>query len=95
MNKRICRDTRNKMISGVCSGFARYFNLDVSIVRILWVVLTLFSAGFPGVILYAACALIIPESNVWDDEAYKNQKNYNNSTNGTTYYAPPRNDDNK
>lgn len=88
MKKRICRDTQNKMISGVCSGIARYFDVDPTIVRLVWVVASLFTTAFPGIILYIVCALIIPEQNVWDKEAYKEQND------NTTYYTPPTNNDN-
>ena len=47
------------MLAGVCSGIAKYFDLDPTIVRILWVVVTL--AGGSGLIAYIICALIIPD----------------------------------
>jgi len=47
------------MIDGVCGGFAEYFNTDPTIVRILWILLTIASVG-AGVVLYLACMFIIP-----------------------------------
>lgn len=47
------------MIDGVCGGFAEYFNTDPTIVRLLWVLLTLASFG-AGIVLYLACMFIIP-----------------------------------
>ncbi len=57
--KKIYRDTNNKMISGVCAGIAKYFDLDPTLIRILWVIITMF--GGSGLIAYIICAIIIPE----------------------------------
>lgn len=58
--KRLFRSD-NKMISGVCGSIAEYFDIDPTIVRIAYVLLSVFSAGFPGIILYIILMLIIPE----------------------------------
>jgi phage shock protein C len=47
------------MIDGVCGGFAEYFNTDPTIVRVLWILLTIASVG-AMIVLYLACMLIIP-----------------------------------
>ena len=54
--KRLYKSRNNKMICGVCAGIADYFNIDPSIVRVLWAVLAL-----TGVLAYIACAIILPE----------------------------------
>lgn len=59
--KRLFRSRKNVMISGVCGGIAEYFNLDPTLVRLGWVVLSVFSTGFPGLIAYIICAIIIPQ----------------------------------
>lgn len=59
--KKIYRSKTEKMLSGVCGGIAQYFNIDPTLVRILWVLITLFSASFPGLIIYIVCAILIPE----------------------------------
>ena len=59
MKKKLYRNTKNKMIAGVCAGVADYFNIDPTIVRILWVLVGLMA--FAGVILYIICMFIIPE----------------------------------
>lgn len=47
MNKRLQRDTQNKVIGGVCSGLANYFDIDASLVRLLFAIAFLvFSSGF-------------------------------------------------
>ena len=57
--KRLYKSRNNKMICGVCAGIADYFNIDPSIVRVLWAVLAL--AAATGVLAYIACAIILPE----------------------------------
>ena len=54
--KRLYKSRNNKMICGVCAGIADYFNIDPSIVRVLWAVLAL-----AAVLAYIACAIILPE----------------------------------
>lgn len=54
------RNSRDKKIWGVCSGIAVYANMDVSIIRILWVILTFLT--FPiGIIAYLLIALLTPD----------------------------------
>lgn len=57
--KRLYKSRNNKMICGVRAGIADYFNIDPSIVRVLWAVLAL--AAGTGVLAYIACAIILPE----------------------------------
>jgi phage shock protein C len=51
-------------IAGVCAGFARYFALDVTLVRVLWVVLTVFPMPFFGVISYFVAWIVMPKDPV-------------------------------
>jgi phage shock protein C len=48
------------MIAGVCGGIADYLNLDPTLVRAGFVLLSIFSAAFPGLIVYIALAVIMP-----------------------------------
>jgi phage shock protein PspC (stress-responsive transcriptional regulator) len=57
--KRIYRDPQNKMIGGVCTGLGNYFNVDYSVIRIIWLLLFLF-AGL-GFVAYIIAWIIIPE----------------------------------
>jgi len=61
MNKRLYRSRKDKRLCGVCGEIAEYFDVDPTMVRLLWTALTIFSAFFLGIILYLACCLIIPE----------------------------------
>ena len=38
MEKRLTRDTKNQKIAGVCAGLAKYFNIDPTLVRVLWII---------------------------------------------------------
>lgn len=59
MNRRsLYRCRHDRRIAGVASGLAEYFDLDVSLVRVLWV-LSIFIGGF-GILLYIALAIIVP-----------------------------------
>lgn len=60
--KKLKRSRNNKMIFGVCGGLAEYFNIDPTIIRIVWFILALISFGTIG-FAYLICALIIPEDN--------------------------------
>ncbi len=53
--------SKNKMIAGVCSGFAEFFGVDPTMVRIVWAAVTLL--GGTGIILYIVCALVMPQPN--------------------------------
>ena len=59
--KRLIRSRTDRMIAGICGGLAEYFNLDVSIIRILFVVLTIFTAAFPGILVYIIMWIVVPE----------------------------------
>ncbi len=58
--RRLERDTSNKMIAGVASGVANHFNLDPTLVRVLWVA-TILLGGF-GVIVYVIMWIVVPEA---------------------------------
>lgn len=63
--KRVARPHWDRKIAGVCAGLARYFDLDVTVVRLLWVVLSIYpGAIILGVIAYAIAWFIIPSDPV-------------------------------
>lgn len=59
MNKRLYRSRTDTFLSGVCGGIADYFNFDVSLVRIAWVIATLATGGL-GLIAYIIAAVVVP-----------------------------------
>lgn len=64
MNKKLYRSRTNRMLSGVCGGLEDYFGIDVTIIRLVWVLITIMSVGFPGIIAYVIAVFIIPEEPV-------------------------------
>ena len=58
MEKKLYRNTGNKMIAGVCSGLADYINIDPTIVRLIFALVGLSGTG---ILAYLVCAIIIPE----------------------------------
>ena len=52
--------SKNRILCGVCGGIAEYFNVDPTVVRIVWAVGTLISMGL-GIIAYIICCILIPE----------------------------------
>ena len=59
MEKKLYRSRTDKKICGVCGGLAKYMNMDVSIMRLIAVLLCIFAGG--GLLAYIICALVIPE----------------------------------
>lgn len=57
-NQRLTRSTSDTMLGGVCGGIAQTYNLDPTLVRILFVVATLL--GFSGILLYLILWVVIP-----------------------------------
>jgi phage shock protein C len=60
MAKKLYRSTTQKMLGGVCGGLAEYWDIDVSIVRLLLVGLGLVTAVFPMVFFYIIAWIVIP-----------------------------------
>ena len=73
MEKKIYRSKTDKKISGVCGGFAEYFAIDATIVRLLWVLGTLLNL-FIGVVAYIACIFVIPEEPNTIDADFEEKK---------------------
>ncbi len=60
MNKKLYRSRNDKMISGVCAGIANYLNIDPTLVRVIYAVLSVFTAFIPCLILYIVLAIDFP-----------------------------------
>ena len=57
MNKRLYKSRNDKMLDGVCGGIAEYFDIDPTLVRLIWAV---FGATGSGILAYIIAAVIIP-----------------------------------
>lgn len=58
--KKLYRSSDRKL-AGVCGGIAEYLEVDPTVVRILYLLLTLFSIAFPGILLYIILWIMIPD----------------------------------
>ena len=61
MRKPLRRSRTNRMIAGVLGGLAEYWSIDVTLARVVFVIVSIVSVAFPGLIVYALLWLIIPE----------------------------------
>lgn len=59
--KKLKRSSTDVWIGGVCGGIAEYFDVDPTLVRIVYVVLSIGSAAFPGILVYLLLWLIMPK----------------------------------
>ena len=68
MQKKLYRSATDKKLAGVCGGVAKCLNMDPTVIRVLWAIISLFA--FVGVVAYILCAFIIPEepTNIIDAE---------------------------
>lgn len=60
--KRLYRSNTEKTIAGVLGGIAEYFDIDPTLVRLGYVLLSLFSAAFPGVLGYIIMWIVMPQN---------------------------------
>lgn len=56
------RRSRRRLIAGVCGGLAEWLGWDPTLVRVLYVVVSILSAAFPGIVVYIILWLVMPES---------------------------------
>jgi len=59
MNPRLMR-SRNKIIAGVCAGLAEWLGWDVTLIRVLYALVSILSAGFPGILVYIILWIVMP-----------------------------------
>lgn len=52
--------SRNKMIAGVCAGIAEYLGWEVTLFRVVYVVVSILSAAFPGILVYIVLWVVMP-----------------------------------
>lgn len=63
MNKKLTKSA-DKILAGVCGGIADYFEVDPTLVRAGYVILSCCSVAFPGILLYILLCLIMPQNDV-------------------------------
>ncbi|MDX1666279.1 MAG: PspC domain-containing protein [Saprospiraceae bacterium] len=62
MSRQLIRRPQSGMVAGVCAGLANYFGWDVNNVRIFYVLLSIISAAFPGLLVYILLWIFMPAS---------------------------------
>ena len=56
------RSRRNRMLAGVCGGLAEWLGWEPTLVRVLYVVVSVFSAAFPGILVYIVLWIVMPNA---------------------------------
>ena len=63
-NKRLYKSSVNYMLCGVCGGIAEYFNIDKTVVRVAFALISLMSGVFLGVVFYIVCMMVMPDKDI-------------------------------
>lgn len=58
----LMKSESNKMVAGVCGGIAQWLGWDPTLVRVLFVLVSVISAAFPGLLVYGLLWLIMPKA---------------------------------
>ncbi|HEY1063902.1 MAG TPA: PspC domain-containing protein [Candidatus Saccharimonadales bacterium] len=58
--KHLYRSRKQKQFAGVCGGLAEYFEADVTMIRLLWVMVTILTGIIPGLLAYIVAAAVVP-----------------------------------
>ena len=60
-NAPLRRSRHNRMIAGVVGGLAEYFGIDPNLLRVIYVLVSIFSAAFPGILVYIIWWIVVPQ----------------------------------
>ena len=60
-NAPLRRSRSNRMVAGVVAGLAQYLGMDVTVARVLYVLISIFSAAFPGILVYIILWILVPQ----------------------------------
>ena len=60
--KKLLRSRSDRWVAGICGGIGDYFDVDPALVRLVYMLLTFFSAGFPGLMIYLVLWLVMPKN---------------------------------
>lgn len=77
--KRLYKSRKDRMIDGVCGGLAEYLGIDSTIVRVIWVLISLF--GGTGILAYIVCMIVVPERSI-DSKEEESKKVYKSGNRG-------------
>ncbi len=59
--KKLYRSKTNRIFAGICGGLGEYMNIDPVLIRLIWLLVVVFTGIFPGVLVYIIAIFIIPE----------------------------------
>lgn len=59
--KKLYRSTSDKVLTGLCGGLGNYLGIDTVVIRLVWLLIVIFTGFFPGVVVYIVAALIVPK----------------------------------
>jgi len=60
-SKKLYRNTTNKVFAGICGGLGEYFDIDPVLIRLIWLLIVVFTGIFPGAVVYIIAIFIIPK----------------------------------
>jgi len=60
-SKKLYRNTTNKVFAGICGGLGEYFDIDPVLIRLIWLLVVVFTGIFPGAVVYIIAIFIIPK----------------------------------
>ena len=60
-NNPLRRSKKHRLIGGICGGLAEWLGWDVTLVRVLYIIVSIVSVGFPGILAYIILWIIMPE----------------------------------
>ena len=58
--KRLFRSEKDKIFGGICGGLGEYFGIDSVLIRLIWLLVVIFTGVFPGVVAYIIAIFVIP-----------------------------------
>ena len=61
MSDRKLLRSNNRVIAGVCAGLANWLGWDITLVRVLYLVISILSAAFPGILVYIILWIVMPK----------------------------------
>jgi phage shock protein C len=57
----LVRSRKNRVVAGVCGGLAEQFGMSPTVMRLIFVIISLLSAAFPGILVYIVLWIVVPE----------------------------------
>lgn len=62
VGKKLHRSRSDKVLTGLCGGLAEYLGVDSVIIRLIWLLIVVFTGFFPGVVVYIVASVLVPKN---------------------------------